>query len=169
MQILLSSIIIIWLLSEKGELCSRMFFGRQSHGSMSLTLKRDDDQSYRAIYFYYAVGFTGEAHHLAYEQMVQHGYRPENIKMLIKTELINGNFKIAERYINVLKKTLHYKNWAEKYEKMLFKPELVNSDPELGEKIRLLPEKDFYIVTDDFRNIEMLLQVNPDNRNSIRV
>ncbi len=83
-------------LSEKGELCSRMFFGRQSYGSISLTLKRDDEQSFRAMYFYYAVGLTGEAHHLAYELMVQHGWRPETIKMLIKTELINGNFKIAE-------------------------------------------------------------------------
>jgi hypothetical protein len=151
-------------LSEKGQLCSRMFFGRQSHGSMSLTLKRDDEQSYRALYFYYSVGLTGEAHHLAFEQVVQHGYRPENIKMLIKTELINGNFKIAERYINVLKGTLHYKKWAEKYEKMLFKPDIVNSDPEFGKEIRLLPKEDFYIVADDFRNLEMLLQANPDNR-----
>ena len=47
---------------------------------------------------------------------------------------------------------------------MLFKPDIVNSDPELGEKIRLLPKEDFFIVTDDFRNLEMLLQVNPDNR-----
>ena len=47
---------------------------------------------------------------------------------------------------------------------MLFKPDIVNSDPELGEKIRLLPKEDFYIVADDFRNLEMLLQVNPDNR-----
>ena len=116
-----------------------MFFGRQSYGSKALTLTRDNDQSYRAMYFYYAVGLTCEAHHLAYELMVQHGYRPENIKMLIKTEMINGNFKVAERYINVLKKTMHYKKWSEKYEKMLFTPDLVNSDPELGGKIRLLP------------------------------
>jgi hypothetical protein len=90
-------------LSEKGQLCSRMFFAPQSFGSMALTLSRDSEESFRAMYFYYAVGLTCEAHHLAYELMVQHGYRPENIKMLIRTELINGNFRIAERYINVLK------------------------------------------------------------------
>jgi hypothetical protein len=151
-------------LAEKGELCSRMFFGRQSSGSMSLTLKRDDEQSFRSMYFYYTVGLTAEAHHLAYEQLVQHGYRPETVKMLIKTELISGNFKIAARYINVLKKTLHYRTWVEKFEKMLFKPELVNSDPELGEKVKLVPKNDFFIYTDDFRNIEILLLGNPDNR-----
>ncbi len=151
-------------LSEKGELCSRMFSCQQNFGSMSLTLARDNEQTYRAIYFYYAVGLTGEAHHLAYELMVQHGFRPENIKMLIKTELINGNFRIAERYINVLKKTLHYRKWANKYEKMLFKPDLVKSDPELGEEIRLLPAKDFFVVTDDSRNVDLLLKENPGNK-----
>ncbi len=151
-------------LAERGQLCSRMFFGRQSYGSMSLTLTRDNEQSFRAMYFYYAIGLTAEAHHLAYELMVQHGYRPECLKMLVKTELINGNFKVAERYINVLKNTFHYKKWTEKYERMLFKPELVKSDPDLGEKFRLLPKKDFFIVTDDFGNLERLLASNPDNR-----
>jgi hypothetical protein len=151
-------------LSEKGQLCDRMFFGQQNYGPMSLALPRDGEQAYRAVYFYYAIGLISEAHHLAYELMVQHGYRPENIKLLVKTELINGNYKIAERYINVLKKTLHYKSWAERYEKMLYNPDLIYADPELGEKIRLLPKADFFIVTDDFRNIEMLLQANPENR-----
>jgi hypothetical protein len=95
---------------------------------------------------------------------VQHGYRPENIKMLIKTELINGNYKIAERYINVLKNTFHYRKWAEFYEKMLYKPALVLSDPELGEKIRLLPGKDFFVIGDDLTNLELFLQVSPSNK-----
>jgi hypothetical protein len=151
-------------LSEKGQLCSRMFFSRQDFGPMSLTLPRDDDQTYRALYFYYCIGLVSEAHHLAYELMVQHGYRPENIKLLIKTELINGNYKIAERYINVLKKTFHYNSWAEKYGKMLYNPDLINSDPELGGKIRLLPKKDFFVVTDDEQNVELFLKVNPDNK-----
>jgi hypothetical protein len=136
-------------LAEKGQLCERLFFSRQNYGPISLTLSRDNEQTYRAVYFYYAVGLISEAHHLAYELMVQHGYNPENIKLLIKTELINGNYKIAERYINVLKKTLHYGTWAEKYEKMLSDRQLINSDPELGEKISLLPKKDFFVVTND--------------------
>lgn len=151
-------------LAEKGQLCSRMFFGSQNYGSMSLMLRRESEQTYRALYFYYCIGLASEAHHLAYELMVQHGYRPENIKMLIKTELINGHLMIAKRYIDVLKKTIHYKTWAKEHEKMLATPDLINSDPELGEKIRMLPNKDFFIDTDDSKNIELLLKVNPDNK-----
>ncbi len=151
-------------LSEKGQLCNRMFSGPQSSGPFSISLEGNREQAFRTIYFYYGTGLINEAHHLAFELMVQHGYTPENIKMLIKTELINGNYKVAERYINVLKKTFHYKKWAKKYEKMLNNPQLIKSDTELGEKIRLMPGEDFFITTDDSKNIDLLLKSNPGNR-----
>ena len=150
-------------LIEKGQLCSRLFYIPQNYGSLSLPLQRDNIQMFRALYFYYAIGLTGEAHHLAFELMVQHGHRPESIKMLIKTELINGNYKIAERYINILNKTLHYRNWAEKYEKMLTNPQLISSDPELSQKLTLLPGKDFFIMGSDTRNLDLLFEANPSN------
>jgi hypothetical protein len=151
-------------LAEKGELCNRMFFAPQTSGIFSLTLSRAGEQASRAMYFYYSVGLIAEAHHLAYESMVQHGYRPENIKMLIRTELINGNYKVAERYLNVLRQTLYYGNWAVKYSRLLNRPDLIETDPELGSKLKLIPTKDFFVVADDFRNIEMLLRRNPGNR-----
>jgi hypothetical protein len=150
-------------LAEKGELCSRMFFGRQSNGSLALTLARTDEQSHRSMLFYYAVGLSCEAHRLAYEQMVQHGYRPDNIKMLILTDLIGGNYAVAERYIRVMKKTLFYRIWVQKYERMPGRPDAIKADHELGRQISLLPLKDFYIQSDDFRNIDMLLESNPGN------
>ena len=151
-------------LSEKGQLCDRLFFGQQDFGAKALSLPRNTEFINRSMYFYYSIGLIREAHHLAYESMVLYGHRPENIKMLIKTELINGNYKIARRYINILKKTLHYKKWASKYEKMLYNPEMIYSDAELGEKIRLLPKRDFFIGSDDVYNIDVMLMVNPDNK-----
>jgi hypothetical protein len=151
-------------LSEKGQLCDRLFFGRQDFGAKSLILPRDNELINRAVYFFYTVGLINEARHLAYESMVKYGYRPENLKLLIKTELINGNYLIAERYINVMKKTLHYRTWAEKYERMLFNRALIDSDPELGAKSKLIPEKDFFVRQNDLQNIELILMTNPDNK-----
>jgi hypothetical protein len=151
-------------LSEKGLLCERMFYSPQSSGPMSLSLEGNRSQSFRTIYYYYAIGLVNEAHHLAFELMVQHGYTPENIKMLIKTELINNNFSVAERYLTVLSKTLHYRTWAKKYMGLLYKPELIMADQELGEKIRLMPVDDFFIQSDDAKNIDLFLESNPCNR-----
>jgi hypothetical protein len=151
-------------LSNKDQLCERLFFANHSFGAESLTLPHKEEYLNSSIYFYYTIGLINEAHHLAYESMVKYGYRPETIKMLIKTNLINGNYRIAERYINVLYRTIHYKNWAEKYKKLLYKPSLINSDTELQKKISLIPQKDFFIRTDDVQNIELFLVASPNNR-----
>jgi len=151
-------------LSEKGQLCNRLFFGRQDFGPGALSLPHDNEYINKSFYFYYTIGMVSETHHLAYESMVINGLRPENIKMLIKTELITRNFKIAAKYINNLKKTFHYRNWARKYENMLYDTALINSDPELSEKNKLLPKRDFFVRPDDAQNIELILIANPDNK-----
>lgn len=156
-------------LSEKGQLCERMFFGRQDFGTRALIIPWDSQKGinniFRGVYFYYAIGLINEAHRWAFESMVDQGYRPENIKLLIKTDLINGHYKVAEKYIYVLKKTLNYRKLAIKFEKMLNNPALVNSDPELGEKIRLQPKEDFPIkIKNPQTNLPALLKSNPDNK-----
>ena len=72
---------------------------------------------------------------------------------------------IAKKYIDILKKTMHYRDLAEKYEEMIDNPSLISSDSELGEKIRLLPTEDFSInISDPHTNIPLILQGNPDNK-----
>jgi hypothetical protein len=156
-------------LSEKNLLCDRMFFSRQDFATRSIMIPWDSRTSinkiFRGVYFFYTIGLINEAHRWAFESMVIQGYRPENIKLLIKTDLINGHYKIAEKYIYALKKTLHYRSWAKKYEAMLYHPELIQSDPELGEKVNLRPKKDFPInIKNPQTNILFLLQSNPDNK-----
>lgn len=156
-------------LAEKGQLCERIFFSRQDFGTGSLMVQWDSklniNQIFRGAYFFYAAGLINEAHRWAFESMVSQGFRPENIKLLIKTELISGHYKIAGKYINVLKKTLNYRALALKYEKMLGNHDLIASDPELGNKIRLLPGKDFLVsLKDQQDNLLLLFRSNPGNR-----
>jgi len=151
-------------LSEKGQLCSRLFHGNKDFSEGSLVLSPRRESLDRSKHYYYTVGFINEAHHQAYESMVINGYRPGNVKMLIKTDLINGNYRAAERYIEILKKTLHYRKWAEKHEKLLQSRDLISTDPELGEKIKLMPRTDFLITRNDVINIDLMLRSNPDNK-----
>ena len=156
-------------LSEKNILCDRMFFSRQDFGTQTIMIPWDSGRNireiFRGVYFFYTIGLINEAHRWAFESMVVQGYLPENIKLLIKTDLINGNYKIAEKYINILKKTLHYRSWARKYETMLYHPELIQSDPELGEKIKLQPKTDFPVrIKNPQANIILLLKSNPENK-----
>jgi hypothetical protein len=151
-------------LSEKGILCDRMFFGPQDYGTRALALPPEKSYLRRAACFYYSIGLIKEVRHLAVETIVTMGYNPQSLKQLIRSELICGNYRTAEKYLKILSKTLHYRRWAQKYSGMLYNHELIESDPELGRKIAQLPRGDFFISRYDVRNLNMILFLNPENK-----
>ncbi len=152
-------------LAETNQLSTRLFHGKQDFGPTSLILPWGDVHLNRGALFYYATGLINEAHRWAYESMVIYGYRPQNMLLLAKANLINGNYRIAEIYISILRNTLNYRSKAVELGQLLNNDEAVMAHPELGEKVRLLPkEKDFFIDTEfPQRNILMLLEANPAN------
>ena len=145
-------------LCETGKLNDMLFHFRQSPDGKTLFLKWDlaGEVLNRGGYFYYTIGMINEAHRWAFENMVMKGHSPEGLKMLIRTELINGNYNVASRYINLLKKTLFYKTEAAGFEKLLFDNDAVRQN-----KL----ENDFFSITDNpYINIEMILASDTLNR-----
>jgi hypothetical protein len=154
-------------LSETSRLNDQLFRFPQSTDGGTLFLKWEmiGEILRRGGYFYYTIGMINEAHRWAFENMVMKGHTPEGLKMLIKTELINGNYKVAKKYIDLLKKTLFYKKEALNYEKLLFNDIAVNADKELGEKRRTRLQIDFFAITDDpYINIGRVLATDSLNK-----
>jgi len=168
-----SNILTIFLnniaLCETGRLNDQLFNLPQSAEGKTLFLnwEMNNEVLKRGGYFYYAIGMINEAHRWAYENMVIKGYSPEGLKMLIKTEIINGNYELAAKYISVLKKTLFYRADAEKYEKLLFNDVVVEADPSLGSKRGSKLKTDFFTITDNPSvNIDRILEIDSLNRNA---
>lgn len=154
-------------LSEKGILCDRLFSSGQSFGTKALILPWGDEYLERGAYFFFTAGLVNEAHRWAYEEMVVYGMRPHNLQMLIRTSILDRNFRIAEKYINILKKTAFYRDDAVKYEKMLADNGNILSDTELAAVAKILPQKDFFIYMDSPEdNLPMLFESNPGNKRS---
>lgn len=152
-------------LSETDQLCDRLFFGRQDFGTASLILPWSDDHLTWGAYFHYSIGLVNEAHRWAYEEMVVYGYRPQNLKLLVKTNLINGHYIMAEKYTGILKKTIFYRRWAKEYEKLAGDSLAVRADAELGKKISILPMNDFFTFLEEPQNnLPLLLEANPKNK-----
>lgn len=49
---------------------------------------------------------------------------------LAKTNLINGDYKVARKYVNALKQTIFYRKWAKETEQLLDNPGMINKVPE---------------------------------------
>jgi hypothetical protein len=154
-------------LCETGKLGDNLFHSPQNPDGRTLFLKWDmvEEILKRGGYFYYTIGMINEAHRWAFENMVMKGQSPEGLKMLIRTDLINGNYEVASAYINLLKRTLFYREDAKKFEKFLFSDTALNADKELGRKRLTKVENDFFTITEDPNtNLEIILSSDSLNR-----
>ena len=154
-------------LCETGRLTDQLFHFPQSPDGQSLFLKWEmmGEVLRRGAYFYYTTGIINEAQRWAFENMVMKGIAPEDLRMLIKTEIVNGNYKMASKYILILKKTLFYRNEANGFEKLLYNEKSIESHPELGIKRKERIEHDFFSITDNpYVNVEMAFSADSLNR-----
>lgn len=153
-------------LAETGQLANIFFQFPQTPDGATLFQKWEmlGEVLRKGGYFYYSIGMINEAQRWAYEYMVMRGLTPEILKMLIKTELINGNSEVAEKYISILKRSIFYRDFAKNYEDLLFDEAAINKDPELGVKKALKPKMDFFVLSDDpVVNLDLVLQADSTN------
>jgi hypothetical protein len=153
-------------LAETGQLANSFFQFPQTPDGATLFQKWEmlGEVLRKGGYFYYSIGMINEAQRWAYEYMVMRGLTPEILKMLTKTELINGNFEVAEKYISILKRSIFYRDFAKNYEGLLFDVAAIDKDPELGVKKALKPRMDFFVLSDDpVVNLDLVLQADSSN------
>ena len=86
-------------------------------------------------------------------------------KRLAETNLINGNYKVAEKYLKLLEKTLFYRGWARSKMAMCGNDAAVDADPGYGylRSVRL-HDQDFLFNRQAMESmLAYLIQENPSN------
>lgn len=86
---------------------------------------------------YYNHAKTNYAIRWCIENSVEYGYSFNETKILIRSALVNGEWDVARKYINILKHSKYYKEWAEKYEPILKNHLLIKKYPEFDNIIEL--------------------------------
>lgn len=107
----------------------------------------------KQLYFHY--GQENYCYRWCMEDAVSYGLKAEYLKFMTKSSIVNGDFKVARKYINMLKKTLFHKDWAVRYERFLDDPSLIDGDGELGIARRMMPKESK--LSSDMNVIEMYL------------
>lgn len=81
---------------------------------------------------YYHYGLLNSCNRLSTEMGVEFGWRVEHLKYMVRSHLMNGEKQAAQKYINLLKRTLFFNEWACKAEVLLNDPGLIARDREMG-------------------------------------
>lgn len=82
--------------------------------------------------FYYLEGKVNYAYRWCMEDMVEYGRRPDYLCYMTKCALVNGEWKLADKYLDALDHTLWYKDFATKYRPYVTDHSLVAKDKEMA-------------------------------------
>jgi len=117
---------------------------------------------------YYYLGFVNTAQRFAFEAMEalpDYQKSVRSFKRLAETNLINGHYKIAEKYLNFLENTLFYRKWAKETRSYLYNEDKINAHPEWGEIRRFQTQVDFlFSGTEKDMMLAVFFQQHRDNR-----
>lgn len=120
-------------LAETGQLADNMFAYYQNGVEGLLPpFSRDFISPLPTAEAYLALGMVNTAQRFIFEaQEAIPNYRKSArmTKRLAQTNLLNGQYAVAAKYLRMLKNTLFYRSWAKKTEKMLWNEDAINASP----------------------------------------
>ena len=94
---------------------------------------------------YFHLGMINTAQRLAFESMEaipNYNKSARAVKRLAETNIINGQYKIAEKYLRMLEKTIFYRPWAKQMIGILGNEKAINEHPLYGTLRRYKLPKD---------------------------
>lgn len=94
---------------------------------------------------YYNYGKCNFCYRWCMENGVEYGFNVDGLKYMVRSAILSGEYRAAEKYIKMLKHTTFHKEWAEHFEKFVRNPKLIAQDNEFK---LILPMRDFKDVLD---------------------
>lgn len=118
------------------------------------------------VYFY--LGLVNTAQRFAFEAMEaipNYNKSGRMVKRLVETNLINGQYDVAKKYLQMLEKTIFYRPWAQQTMAMLNDTKQIDSHQLYGTLRQFRLEDDFLFSEDELDKIcGQLFMHNHDNQ-----
>lgn len=134
-------------LCQRGQLADNMFSYYQN-GTQGLIadFQRDFTVPLVTSEIYYYLGFINTAQRYAFEAMEAiPDYQKSGrvLRRLAETNLINGEYAVAYKYLKILQHTLFYSKFADRTIPLLWNEKAINAHPEYGWLRQCRPDKDY--------------------------
>lgn len=108
--------------------------------------------------FYYQNGKLNYSYRWCMEEMVEYGMSVSVLKQFVLTSILNGEYAVAQKYIDPLKSTLFYRSWAMEQQKYIDDPRKISENPEFGNILKLTAFGN--LLDGDNSQLETYLSVN---------
>ena len=81
---------------------------------------------------YYHYGVMNECHRICMEEGVEYGWNAELLKYMVRSAMLSNETKVTRKYLDLLRQTQFYGDWADHMEQLIENPELRFNDTEIG-------------------------------------
>ena len=112
---------------------------------------------------YYQYGKFNFCYRWCVEDAVEYGWRVEYLKHAVRSMLLSGEYRLAQRYINILKRTKFYADWACEMEEFVKNPQLITRNRDFAMPLNMTCYDDFLDVDESY--VEAYLTKNLTNAN----
>ncbi|WP_297094184.1 DUF6057 family protein [uncultured Draconibacterium sp.] len=157
-------------LAETGQLGEKMFeYYQNGIGGLIPDFTSNATIPATAGEVYYHLGLINTAQRFAFETMEalpEYQKSVRSIKRLAETNIINGEYALAAKYLHLLQKTLYYRKWASNSLEIIKDEKRVEQHIEWGWLRKARIQKDFLFSEQEKLNMIGLLFMN-NNRNMI--
>ncbi len=155
-------------LAMKGELTTRAFDFYQRGGQGLLPpFERNYTTTLVTGEAYFQLGLVNTAQRFAFEAMEaipNYNKSVRCVRRLAETNLINGNYEVARKYLKMLEKTMFYGKWAQRTEALLGQEQQINNHPLYGQMRKKRIKEDFLFSDRELDKIcGQLLMADKDN------
>ena len=89
----------------------------------------------KMVYFHY--GKFNFSYRWCMEDAVEYGWKIEYLKHAVRSMLLSGEYRLAQRYIDILKRTMFYRGWAKDMEAYIANPELIEKTNDFNMPLQL--------------------------------
>ena len=168
-DIAMSSNCVNLALGMTGQLADRMFTFKQS-GTEALLLHmiRDNMSDLPTAEAFWRLGMVNSAKRYMtdIQQSILNARQSGRCtKRIAECHIVNGDYKAAEKRLNILKNTIFYRAWAEDAETYLYNDAKVNSHETWGKLLRYrYKDSLLYSYPEKHKMLGLLFQQNTDNR-----
>lgn len=156
-------------LAKEGLLAERMFYYYQNGiDGLLPDFTRDFTIPMIAGEVYYHLGFINTAQRYAFEAMEalpDYQKSVRSVMRLSETNLINGNYAVAEKYLHLLQRTFYYRGWATKALFTMKDEKLIAQHSEWG-MLRQYRTKEDFLFSEGEKDMMLgvLFSQNKENR-----
>ena len=154
-------------LAEKGELGEKLLmFDQQGMNSIMASDFKTLQMSMLMMDVYYAMGYVNMSQLYAFEaQEYMDNKSPYLWQRLVDTNIENGAYEVAEKYIKLLERTLAYRDWAKERRRFLYNDKAVRADKVLGMKRKCIFSDDKLMGNGGFDNdLASIVKACPEHR-----